>query len=178
MRVASILSAGVVGLILFFLAFPIVVVAIASFSSATYLTFPPPAFGLRWYEAYFGNPDWLKPTWVSIWVACAVVVLATFLGTLAALGIARLPKGLRVVAAGLILSPLIVPGHRRGDRHLLRLFALRPGRHAHRDGAGAHLPRRALRRHQCDGEPVGHRPADWNRPRSASARRQAPPSSR
>ena len=33
-----------VGLILFFLAFPIVVVAIVSFSSATYLTFPPPAF--------------------------------------------------------------------------------------------------------------------------------------
>ncbi len=85
-------------------------VAIVSFSSATYLTFPPPAFGLRWYEAYFSNPDWLKPTWVSIWVACAVVVLATFLGTLAALGIARLPKAMRVVAAGLILSPLIVPG--------------------------------------------------------------------
>ena len=107
---ARILPASVVGLILFFLAFPIVVVAIASFSSATYLTFPPPAFGLRWYEAYFSNPDWLKPTWVSIWVASAVVVLATFLGTLAALGIARLPKGLRIFAAGLILSPLIVPG--------------------------------------------------------------------
>jgi len=110
MIVARILPAGIVGLILFFLAFPIVVVAIASFSSATYLTFPPPAFSLRWYEAYFSNPDWLKPTWVSIWVASAVVVLATFLGTLAALGIARLPKGLRVIAAGLILSPLIVPG--------------------------------------------------------------------
>jgi putative spermidine/putrescine transport system permease protein len=36
-------------------------------------------------------------------------VLATLLGTLAALGIARLPRALRVVAAGLILSPLIVP---------------------------------------------------------------------
>jgi len=110
MRLAQLLPATVVGLILFFLAFPIVVVAIVSFSSATYLSFPPPAFGLRWYEAYFSNPDWLKPTWVSIWVACAVVVLATFLGTLAALGIARLPKGLRIVAAGLILSLLIVPG--------------------------------------------------------------------
>ena len=110
MRAASILPVSIVGLILFFLAFPILVVAIASFSSATYLTFPPPALSLRWYEAYFSNPDWLKPTWISIWVASAVVVLATFLGTLAALGIARLPKALRVVAAGLILSPLIVPG--------------------------------------------------------------------
>lgn len=107
---AQLLPGSIVGLILFFLAFPIVVVAIVSFSSATYLSFPPPAFGLRWYEAYFGSADWLKPTWVSLWVAACVVVLATFLGTLAALGIARLPRAMRVFAAGLILSPLIVPG--------------------------------------------------------------------
>jgi len=107
---ARILPTTVVGLILLFLAFPIVVVVVVSFSSATYLTFPPPAFGLRWYTAYFSSEDWLRPTWLSLWVAAAVVVLATFLGTLAALGIARLPRALRVAAAGLVLSPLIVPG--------------------------------------------------------------------
>jgi putative spermidine/putrescine transport system permease protein len=109
MNAARLLPTTVVGLILLFLAFPIVVVVVVSFSSATYLTFPPPAFGLRWYSAYFGSEDWLRPTWLSLWVAAATVVLATLLGTLAALGIARLPRALRVVAAGLILSPLIVP---------------------------------------------------------------------
>lgn len=108
--IARFLPGTAVGLILLFLTFPIVVVMVVSFSSATYLTFPPPAFGLKWYEAYFSNPDWLKPTWLSLWVAAAVVVLATLLGTLAALGIARLPRALRVVVAGLVLSPLIVPG--------------------------------------------------------------------
>jgi len=103
------LTGTVVGLVLLFLAFPIVVVMVVSFSSATYLTFPPPAFGLKWYEAYFGNPDWLRPTWLSLWVGAAVVVLSTVLGTLAALGIWRLPRTLRVVATALILSPLIVP---------------------------------------------------------------------
>ncbi|MFI4999588.1 MAG: ABC transporter permease [Reyranellales bacterium] len=98
-----------VGLILFFLAFPIVVVSIVSFSEASYLTFPPPAFGLRWYRAYFENMDWLRPTWLSIWVAAAVVILSTVLGTLAALGIARLPRAARMLASGLVLSPLIVP---------------------------------------------------------------------
>ena len=107
---ARLLPGSVVGLILFFLAFPILVVTIVSFSSATYLTFPPPAFGLRWYTTYFESVDWLKPTWLSIWVAAAVVVLSTLLGTLASLGIARLPRPLRVVVTGLILSPLIVPG--------------------------------------------------------------------
>jgi len=44
----SILPSGVVGLILLFLAFPIIVVLAVSFSSATYLTFPPPALSLKW----------------------------------------------------------------------------------------------------------------------------------
>jgi putative spermidine/putrescine transport system permease protein len=109
MTVTRVLPAAVVGLILLFLAFPIIVVMVVSFSSATYLTFPPPAFGLKWYEAYFDSADWLQTTWLSLWVAAAVVVLATLLGTLAALGIARLPKPLRIIASGLILSPLIVP---------------------------------------------------------------------
>ena len=109
MTIGRLLPATVVGLILLFLALPIMVVLVVSFSEATYLTFPPPAFGLRWYRAYFGNDDWLRPTWLSLAVAAAVVVLSTVLGTLASLGLARLPRPLRVVASGLILSPLIVP---------------------------------------------------------------------
>ena len=37
------------------------------------------------------------------------MVLSTVLGTLAALGLARLPRALRMLATALILSPLIVP---------------------------------------------------------------------
>src|SRR4029077_5730307 len=80
-----VLPGTVVGLILLFLAFPILVVVVVSFSSASYLTFPPPAFGLKWYEAYFASADWLRPTWLSLWVAAGVVVLSTILGTLAAI---------------------------------------------------------------------------------------------
>jgi putative spermidine/putrescine transport system permease protein len=95
--------------VLLFLALPILLIVVLSFSSATYLTFPPPAFGVRWYRAYLGSAEWLGATWLSLWVAACVVVLATVLGTLAALGLARLPPILRTVAAALILSPLIVP---------------------------------------------------------------------
>ena len=102
MTVARLLLATVVGLIILFLVLPIVVVMVVSFSSATYLTFPPPAFGMRWYTAYFTSDDWLRPTWLSLWVA-------TLLGTLAAVGIGRLPGALRVLASALIMSPLIVP---------------------------------------------------------------------
>jgi len=109
MIVVRLLPAMVVGLILLFLVLPILVVMVVSFSSETYLTFPPPAFGLRWYNAYFASDDWLQSTWLSLRVAAAVVVLATFFGTLAAIGIPRLPSALRILASALILSPLIVP---------------------------------------------------------------------
>jgi putative spermidine/putrescine transport system permease protein len=106
MRAASV---GTVGLILLFLAAPILVVIVASFSSATYLTFPPPAFGLRWYREYLGSAGWLDATAFSLFVAAAVVVLSAVLGTLAALGLAKLPPAARALATALFLSPLIVP---------------------------------------------------------------------
>jgi putative spermidine/putrescine transport system permease protein len=97
-------------LVLLFLALPILLIVVVSFSSAAYLTFPPPSFGLRWYRAYLESREWLDATGLSLTVATAVVVLSTTLGTLAALGLARLPGVARTAAAALILSPLIVPG--------------------------------------------------------------------
>ncbi len=109
MIAARLLSVASVTIILLFLAFPIVVVVVASFSSASYLSFPPPAFGLRWYREYLGSKDWLDATWLSLAVAASVVILSTLLGTLASLGLPRLPPMLRAVATGMVLSPLIVP---------------------------------------------------------------------
>ncbi|HVY14477.1 MAG TPA: ABC transporter permease [Rhodopila sp.] len=88
---------------------PILVVILLSFSQASYLTFPPPALGLRWYRAYLGSRDWLSATRISIEVAVSTVVLSTILGTAATLGLGRLPKWARTLAIGLILSPLVMP---------------------------------------------------------------------
>lgn len=109
MSVGRVAATVPVALVLLFLALPIAVVVVLSFSSASYLTFPPPAFGVRWYRAYLGSEEWLSATVLSVCVAAAVVVLASVLGTLAAFGLARLPPVLRTIAAALILSPLIVP---------------------------------------------------------------------
>jgi putative spermidine/putrescine transport system permease protein len=98
-----------VALILLVMIAPIAVVVLLSFSSANYLMFPPPAFGLRWYQGYLASRDWLAATWLSVEVAVLVVALSTVLGTLAAMGLARLPWVARMLATGLILSPLIMP---------------------------------------------------------------------
>lgn len=105
----TVLLNGFVGLVIFFLIAPIAVIVIVSFSSASYLSFPPPGFSLRWYADYLDQPGWVNATILSIWVAAAVTVVASVLGTAAAIGLVRgrFP-GKRLLHA-CILSPLIVP---------------------------------------------------------------------
>ena len=102
--------AGLCWLILLFLVLPIGIVFPLSFSSGTYLSFPPPGFSLRWYAAFFASSEWTHAALVSIQVAVPVTLLSLLLGTPAAIGLARGDfRGKRLVNA-LVLSPLIVPG--------------------------------------------------------------------
>ncbi|MCJ7642755.1 MAG: ABC transporter permease [Desulfobacterales bacterium] len=97
------------GLILFFVVFPIFVIIPISFSSAKYLTFPPPGFSLQWYLNYFNRPDWIRATWLSFKIAILVAFAATVLGTLAATAIVRGKfRGKNLIYA-FVISPLIMP---------------------------------------------------------------------
>jgi putative spermidine/putrescine transport system permease protein len=92
-----------------FLVVPLLVVVPVSFSSGMYLQFPPPGFSLRWYKDYFGDPQWIDATVLSIEIALCVVVLAVAIGALAALAIVRLPfPGIGLVRM-VLMTPLIVP---------------------------------------------------------------------
>jgi len=96
--------------ILLFLVLPIVIVFPLSFSSGSYLSFPPPGFSLRWYRAFFQSASWTDAAWVSVHVAVPVTLISVLLGTPAAIGLVRGTFwGKRLVNA-LLLSPIIVPG--------------------------------------------------------------------
>ena len=100
-------AAGVFGLV--FLTVPIVIVIPMSFSSARALTFPPPSFSLRWYQALFGDPRWMEAMWTSAGVAVVSSVLALVLGGLAAYGLRRGSFRGRDWVEGNFMAPLIVP---------------------------------------------------------------------
>ena len=75
------MAAGALAALVFlYLLFPILIVIPLSFSSGSYLSFPPPGFSLRWYENFLGRSDWLEATWLSVWIGSAVTALATALG--------------------------------------------------------------------------------------------------
>ncbi len=48
------------GAVFFFLVAPLFVVFPISFSSARYLTFPPPGFSWQWYQSYINDPAWIQ----------------------------------------------------------------------------------------------------------------------
>lgn len=99
-----------------FLIVPILVVAPLSFNPEPYFSFTPAmlrlepeGWSLRWYREIAESPQWRLAFWNSLGIAALVTPLATLLGTLAALGLRRLPRAQRNSAAVVIASPLIVP---------------------------------------------------------------------
>lgn len=92
-----------------FLLLPLAYVVLVSFSSKSYLTFPPEGFSLRWYRELFSDPTWAESVWLSVRVALLTTLFATVVGLLSAVALTRgeLP-GARVFRA-LFMLPLIVP---------------------------------------------------------------------
>ncbi|WNK01189.1 ABC transporter permease [Thalassospiraceae bacterium LMO-JJ14] len=96
-------------LVLIFLMLPIVVVFPLSFSSASYLQFPPPGFSLQWYEEYFKTPSWIKATIVSLQVGVGTTILATTLGTMVAFSLVRGTYPGKAWVDRLVAAPIVVP---------------------------------------------------------------------
>lgn len=106
-RIVLYCYAALVGL---FLLLPTLVVVPVSFTSKRSLSFPPQGWSTQWYRNFFTDPQWHDSAVFSIKIAVIVTLLATSLGTLAALGLANRPGRWRLGVRGMLLSPLIVPG--------------------------------------------------------------------
>lgn len=97
------------GLVFAFLILPILAILPLSFNAGSFLTFPMPGLSLRWYEDFFSSSKWLSASSNSFLVGGLTTVLATALGTCAAMGLARLKPRLRSLLSAIILAPVVVP---------------------------------------------------------------------
>ncbi len=98
-----------VGLVLLFLISPILAIMPLSFNSETFFSYPMPGFSLKWYNEFFTNPRWQNALRLSFVLAFATTILATTLGTLAALGLSRANIPGRAAIMAVLISPMIVP---------------------------------------------------------------------
>lgn len=125
------------GFVFLFLIMPILIIVPLSFNAEPYFTFTPgmlalerSAFSLRWYVDIFQNGminpglpkfswAWLADAWAngqwihsaknSFFIAICATLVATVLGTLAALGLSQSNMPARNFVMSLLISPMIVP---------------------------------------------------------------------
>ncbi len=103
-------------LVLFFLIMPILVIVPLSFNAQPYFSFTegmlrldPDAYSLEWYREIIDNPNWMLAVKNSFLIGIVATVLATVLGTLAALGMTSENMPARRLIMAIMLSPMIVP---------------------------------------------------------------------
>ena len=124
------------GLVLFFLIAPIVIVIPLSFNAEPYFTFTekmltldPEGYSPRWYDTLltygmkapeaprdaawwldsWRNAQWVQAAKNSIIIGCFSTIVATVLGTIAALGLSRPEMPYRKTIMAILISPMIVP---------------------------------------------------------------------
>ena len=96
-------------LIVIFLIAPLLVILPLAFTSSAFLTYPVPEFSTRWFEELLVNSVWSRAIANSLLIAGATTLLATILGTLAALGLRSSNLGIKSQIRTLFLLPMVVP---------------------------------------------------------------------
>ena len=101
---------------LFFLIVPILVMVPLSFNSQPYFTFTEgmlafdaDAYSLRWYQKILDSPNWILAIKNSFIIGFFATIVATVLGTVAAVGLASAHMPFKRIITALLLSPMIVP---------------------------------------------------------------------
>lgn len=97
------------GGVLAFLVVPVFSVVPMSFGSSMVFELIPSQPGLSQYRRFFASPEWMVALARSVQVALGTMVVATALGTLAALGLRRLGAGARRLLEAVLIAPRIVP---------------------------------------------------------------------
>ena len=114
--IGHVLHIGFCVAVFVFLIAPILVVVPLSFNAEPYFTFTEgmlrfdaDAYSLRWYQGVISDETWLRALVNSLVIGISATVLATGLGTLAALGLASPAMPARAAVMGLLISPMVTP---------------------------------------------------------------------
>lgn len=103
-------------LVLLFLILPILVIIPLSFNAEPYFTFnegmlslDPDAYSLKWYREIWHEDKWLLAIQNSFYIGFMATIIATVLGTTAAIGLSNSRMPFQRMIMALLLSPMIVP---------------------------------------------------------------------
>lgn len=98
----------VIGLMLFFFYFPIVLLVVFSFNEAKSLT-EFTGFSLKWYQEVFKSREMLAAIQTSVSIALVSTAVSTVVGTISAIGLSKSRKVLRDVLSSVNNLPVLNP---------------------------------------------------------------------
>jgi len=103
-------------IVLAFLMLPIIIIIPLSFNAEPFFTFTdgmlaldPTAYSVKWYVEIFEDDKWILAIKNSFLIGIAATLIATFLGTFAAIGMSNSDMPFKRVIMAMLLSPMIVP---------------------------------------------------------------------
>jgi putative spermidine/putrescine transport system permease protein len=108
-RWGQLLLAGFTLIVVLYLVFPLLITVPISFSASRLVEFPPPGYSAQWYGEFFSTERWTDALLLSFQVGLMTSLLATVLGTLAAIPMARVQFRGKNVINTLLLLPMVVP---------------------------------------------------------------------
>ncbi|TWS96609.1 ABC transporter permease [Reyranella sp. CPCC 100927] len=97
------------GAVLLFLITPILAVVPLSFNDSQFLAYPVRGFTWRWYEELLTSQRWALSVRNSFVIGIAAALLASILGTLAAIGLNISDFRGKASLTAVLLSPMVVP---------------------------------------------------------------------
>lgn len=108
-RAAAVLLRIAAVAVFIFLIAPILAILPLSVNDSEFLTYPMRGFTTRWYEGVFHSEKWRLAVTNSFLIGIPATLIATVLGTLAAIGLSMADFPGKGLLTALLLSPLVVP---------------------------------------------------------------------
>ncbi|HUL08561.1 MAG TPA: ABC transporter permease [Candidatus Acidoferrum sp.] len=108
-RGASIAWRAVGAVFVVFLLSPLALVVLFSFTSRAQSAFPIEGLSLKWYGEMFADANFAPAFWNSVVISGTVGLLSAIVGTMAAMGLARLEPVRAYLVTVLICLPLMLP---------------------------------------------------------------------
>lgn len=99
----------VTALVYFFIFAPLVMIALTSFTTESYISFPPVGFSLKWYLKVFETKSFMDSFQLSVAVSTAATVLALLVGIPGAYALSRYNFRGKQFIKDLFFSPNMVP---------------------------------------------------------------------
>ncbi|RUM38413.1 MAG: ABC transporter permease [Desulfobulbus sp.] len=98
-----------VAVVFIYLVFPILTIIPLSFNSGEFLHYPLQGVSLRWYHDVIASGQWAVAVKNSLIVGISSMILATVLGTTAAVGLNRVNFPGKQLLVALLISPMMIP---------------------------------------------------------------------